>query len=205
MPILTRRRVVLLSLASVVVLILPAYLRAFTLSGPSDAPTLLLGDRAVVNRAAYWVNLPYTDIKLIRVSHPRRGDLVLVLRPDRPLLVFKRVIGLPEETIEMRDNRVLIDGQPLPLTALPRPDFSWVPTSHVMGNTVYDEAGHWAAFTEGAGAHRDLHPVQLRSDEYFLLGDNRDISLDCRVWGPLKEDAIFGKVIFSVPTGARKK
>jgi signal peptidase I len=205
MPILTRRGILLLILVSSVVLILPAYLRAYTLSGPSDAPTLLLGDTAIVNRAAYRVDLPYTRVQLARVSHPKRGDLVQVLSPDRHLLVFKRVLGLPGETIQMHDNRVVIDGQPLPLKALSGMDFSWVPKSHRMGNTVYDEAGHWAAFTPGAGEYRDLRPVHLTSEEYFLLGDNRDISLDCRVWGPLREGAIFGKVIFISPTGPRNK
>jgi len=63
----------------------------------------------------------------------------------------------------------LIDGRRIPVKALPRGDFAWVPESHSMGSTVYD-------------------------------GDNRDISLDCRMWGPLKEDALFGKVIFALPT-----
>jgi len=205
MPISTRRRLIYLTISAGVVLVLPAYLRAYSLSGSSDAPTLLLGDKAIVNQAAYWVKLPYSQIKLLHLSRPKRGDLVQVLRPDRPLLVLKRVIGLPGETIEIRDNRVLIDGQPLPLKALPGTDFSWVPKSHLMGNTVYDESGHWAAFTTGAGKYRDVASVRLRGDEYFLLGDNRDVSLDCRAWGPLKEDAIFGKVVFAVPTGPRQQ
>jgi signal peptidase I len=190
---------------AVVIVLLPAYLRAYSVSGSSDAPTLLRGDKVIVNQAAYWLKLPYTQFKLFRISRPKRGDLVQVRRPDRLGLVFKRVIGLPEETIEIRDNRVIIDGQPLALKALSEMDFSWVPASHRMGNTVYDEDGHWVAFTPGAGEHRDFAPIRLRGNEYFLLGDNRDPSLDCRVWGPLREDAIFGKVILALPTGPRNR
>jgi Signal peptidase, peptidase S26 len=74
-----------------------------------------------------------------------------------------------------------------------------------MGNTVYEEDQHWVAFTPGAGEFRDFGPVKLANDEFFLLGDNRDNSLDCRTWGPLKEDAIRGKVIFTMATGPRLK
>jgi signal peptidase I len=204
MPILTRGRVIALTVFSGA-LLAPAYLWPYSLSGTSDAPTLLLGDVALVDRAAYWVNLPYSQVKLVHISRPKRGDMVLVLRPDRPVLIFKRVIGLPGETIEMRDNRVLIDGQAIPLKILPRADFSWVPESHGMGSSVYDEGGHWAAFTPGFGKYKDVPAVHLAGDEYFLLGDNRDVSLDCRVWGPLKENAIFGKVVLTLPRGPRRK
>jgi len=205
MLMLTRRRLTLLSLAAVAVFILPAYVRAYSLSGASDAPTLLLGDKVVVNQAAYWFKLPYTQIKLLHVSRPQRGDMVLMQPPDRPLLIFKRIIGLPGETIEIRENRVIIDGQPLTLKPLSRMDFAWVPAWHQMGDTVFDEDGHWVAFTPGAGKHRNFTPTRLKKDEYFLLGDNRDPSLDCRVWGALKEDAIFGKVILTLPTGGRNR
>jgi signal peptidase I len=189
-------------LGAVAVLLLPAYLKAYTLSGGSDAPTLLLGDKAVVNQAAYWINVPYTQTRLIRNSHPKRGDLVLVQRPDSPAKAFKRVIGLPGEVVEMRDNRVIVDGSALPLTAL-RADFSWVPSTHRMASTVYNEDGHWVAFSTTGVYKRDLAPLRLKGGEYFLLGDNRDVSLDCRVWGPLKEGAIYGKVILTLPTGPR--
>ena len=205
MSMLAKRRTVLLSLLAVVVVLLPAYLRAYSLAGASDAPTLLLGDKVIVNQVAYSFKLPYTQIKLFRVSRPKRGDLVLMQSPDLPIRIFKRVIGLPEETIEIRDNHIIIDGRPLPLTALSTPDFSWVPASHNMGNAVYDEDGHWVAFTPGAGEHRNVASVRLRSDEYFLLGDNRDPSLDCRVWGPLKEDVVLGKVILTLRTGPRNR
>jgi signal peptidase I len=102
----------------------------------------------------------------------------------------------------MRDNCTIVDGTALPLKALAA-DFSWVPEEHKMGSTVFDEDGHWAAFTPGAGQYRNLAAVHLASDEYFLLGDNRDNSLDCRAWGPLKEQAILGKVILTLPRGPR--
>jgi signal peptidase I len=125
MPMLNRRRIVLLTLATAAVLLLPVYLRAYSVSGSSDAPTLLLGDTAIVNQAAYWIKLPFSQLKLLHLACPKRGDLVQVLRPDRPLVTFKRVIGLPGETIEIHDNRVLIDGRTLPVKALPRGDFAW--------------------------------------------------------------------------------
>ena len=201
-----KRQLVVLSAALLVLAIVPAYLRAYNLTGGSDAPTLLRGDQAIVNHAAYRIYLPYTHIELCRIAQPRRGDLVLVQRPDNPARAFKRVIGLPGETIEMRDNRILIDGRMLPLTPLPRADFSWVPAErHKMGSTVFNEDGHWVAFTPGAGADRDMAPLRLAPGQYFLLGDNRDNSLDCRVWGPVREAAIFGKTIWRRPTGPRLK
>ncbi|MGH9648442.1 MAG: signal peptidase I, partial [Bryobacteraceae bacterium] len=142
-----------------------AYFRVYVLSGISDAPTLLLGDKAVVNQAAYWIKLPYTKVKILPVARPKRGDLVQVLRPDRPLLVFKRVIGLPGETIEIHDNQIAINGKALRQTALPPADFSWVSAAHKMGNTVYDEDGHWAAFTPGAG--QPLAPFHLKGMSTF--------------------------------------
>jgi signal peptidase I len=205
MPKLGKRRLILLSLLAAVIFVLPAYLRAYSLSGVSDAPTLLLGDKVLVNQAAYWIKLPYTGVKLFQVSRPRRGDMVLVRVPDLPIPIFKRILGLPGESIEIRENNVFVNGRPLPLRPLSGTNFSWVPASHRIGNTVYDEDGHWVAFTPGAGEHRNFAPIRLKSDEYFLLGDNRDPSLDCRVWGPLKEDAILGKTILMLHTGARNK
>lgn len=199
------RRLLAITVPFGVLAIAPAYVHAYKLTGSSDAPTLLLGDLAVVNQAAFRLKVPYTQTDLRRVAQPKRGDLVQILRPDRPLLVFKRVIGLPGEVIEIRENQVAVNGQPISLRPLPKSDFSWVPESHHLGSTVYEEDQHWVAFTPGAGEFRSYGPVHLAADEFFLLGDNRDNSLDCRVWGPLKEDAIRGKVILTIATGPRLK
>lgn len=77
---------------------MPAYVLAYKLAGPSDIPTVLLGDTVIVNKAAYRVRLPYSDLTLMRSGRPRRGDFVLLkLRHHRRLKgpFFKRIIGLP--------------------------------------------------------------------------------------------------------------
>jgi hypothetical protein len=83
MPVLSRRRLLAMAIPTVVLLLLPAYLHAYKLSGASDAPTLLPGDTAIVIHA-YWITLPYSGIRVLHVSRPKRGDLVLVRRPDSP-------------------------------------------------------------------------------------------------------------------------
>ena len=79
----------------VVLIAIPAYLRLYNLSGTSIAPSVLLGDRLIVNRAAYALMLPYSQVRLFRTGSPKRGDLVLAYLTDRNAPVFKRVMGLP--------------------------------------------------------------------------------------------------------------
>ena len=189
------------------VCLVPSYLRAYKITGGSEVPTVLVGDTIVVNNAAYRLNLPYTRVKLFRTGAPRRGDFVFLHLPDRPRLrgFFKRVIGLPGETIELRENQVLIDGRPLPTAPLDPAAFAWAPKGHPIGSIVESEDGHWVTFTPGKSRDRNHPPTRLAEGEYFLLGDNRDGSLDSRDFGPVPEAFFQGKVIAVLPTGARAK
>lgn len=186
--------------------LLPAYVRAYVLAGPSDIPTLLLGDKVIVNHAAYCLRLPYSDVKIFRIGSPRRGDLVLLRLSKHPRFqsaFFKRIVGLPGEVVELKENRVLIDGQGLPAKALNAGDFAWVPKDHPIGSEVQDEDGHWITFTPGKSVFRNHGPVRLRDGEYFVLGDNRDDSEDSRAFGPVPEESVLGRVMASFPTGPR--
>ena len=199
-------RVVALLLAGMS--LVPAYLRAYELSGPSDIPTVLLGDKVIVNSAAYCVKLPYFNVRLFRSGSPKRGDFVLLQVLNNPRLrfrFFKRVIGLPGETIEVRENRVIVNGRALPVTDLDPADFAWVPQSHPIGSVVQNEDGHWITFTPGRGPHRNHAPVRLARGEYFVLGDNRDDSEDSRGFGPVTEDLILGKAIATFASGERTR
>jgi signal peptidase I len=112
-------------------------------------------------------------------------------------------MGLPGETIEFRENRVLINGRLLPLQVLNRADFNWVAPVNRIGSDVFNEDGHWISFTPGEGPVRNHAPVSLGAHEYFLVGDNRDESLDSRVWGPIAEERILGKVLTTYQRAAR--
>jgi signal peptidase I len=118
-------------------------------------------------------------------------------------LAIKRVLGLPGETIEVRENRVIVNGRPLPVQSLDHAPFDRVPVAHRMGSTVVMEDGHWAAYTPGKSAYRNSPPVRLGPTEYFLMGDNRDDSLDSRAFGPVSRDRITGKVMAVLSTGPR--
>jgi signal peptidase I len=180
--------------------LLPSYLRAFKLTTPSAAPSINIGDSFLVNKAAYNLRLPYSNVTVLRTGSPKRGDMVQLTLKNNPLI--KRVMGLPGETIEFRENRVLIDGRVLPLAPLHRADFNWVALVNHIGSDVYNEDGHLISFTPGQGPCRNHEPVRLGAYELYLVGDNRDGSLDSRIWGPINEDRILGKVVV---TYARSK
>jgi len=188
--------------------LVPSYLRAYVLSGPSDIPTVLLGDKVIVNRAAYRLKLPYSTVTLFRTGSPKRGDFVLVQVPNDPRLrspVIKRIMGLPGETIEIRENRVIVNGRAIPVRDLNPAGFAWVPKAHPIGSVVESEDGHWITFTPGRSEHRNHPPVRLSDGQYFVLGDNRDDSEDSREFGPVSEELLLGKVIATFATGERTR
>jgi len=203
-----KRYICTLVLVLAVLCLLPFYLHAYTIMGGSEIPTVLLGDKILVNNAAYALKLPFSRKKLFRTGTPKRGDFVCLQIPNNDQLkgpFFKRIIGLPGETVELRENQVLVNGQPLPLKLLNRTEFDWVPTAHPVGSTVERENGYWITFTSGKSDHRNHPPTLLAAGQYFLLGDNRDDSLDSRQFGPVFEDVFLGKVIAIFETGVRRK
>jgi len=177
---MNKRRIRILLLIVAALSLLPAYLHAYKITGASEVPTVLVGDTILVNSAAWRLKLPYTNVTLLRTGTPRRGDFVRL----RTKYGFKRILGLPGETIELRENRVIVNGSPLPLSPL-----------HHLGTNIENEDGHWIMFTPGKDEHRNHPPTHLSPHEYFLLGDNRDDSIDSREFGPVSDDVFEGKVI----------
>jgi signal peptidase I len=125
---------------------------AWIKEGPSMQPNLYRGYRVVMEKVSYHLH------------PPRRGDVVIVNLPDEDKTLIKRVIGLPGETIEVRDGHVLIDG-----SALEEP---------------------WVAYYGG----RDYPPGLVPEDHVFVLGDNRPVSRDSRAIGPVPLARVEGRV-----------
>jgi signal peptidase I len=199
---LTRWRLAGVAFIAAMIACLPAYLSAYTVSGTSDAPTLLLGDRVLVNRAAYDLRAPYSNIRLARVGTPQRGDLVVVLTPKRRPLGLKRVVGVPGDRVEMLENRLYVNGHQVPQKFLKRDDFNGVSSAHGLGTVVAAERSggeYRVTYTPGRSPLRTFEPVTVPTDCVFLLGDNRDNSKDSRTIGPIGRDLIAGKVVRIMP------
>ncbi len=130
----------------------------------SMRPTLLIGDHVTVDKSAYWSR------------DPERGDLVVFLYPEDETKDFmKRIIGMPSETIEINDKVVSINGSP------------------------WDDSGYTQRIDPGTidgsiNPRDNFGPVTVPANGYFVLGDNRDQSLDSRFWGFVQREKISGKV-----------
>jgi signal peptidase I len=187
--------------------IAPAYLHAYQLTpgGVSEVPTLLPRDIIIVNHAAYHLRFPYSNVALFRTGSPKRGEMVLIILPNNQGVAPKRVMGLPGDTIELRDNRLIINSNAVSATPLPRPYFAWVPEEDKMGSVIENEEGHRITYTPGKGQYPNHPATPIASGEYFVIGDNRDESADSRVWGPISESSIVGKVTVKLPTGHRRR
>ncbi len=150
--------------------------QAFKIPTGSMEHNLLIGDHLLVNKFVFSPAESGVERLLLPNREVERGDIVVFkypVTPDRDFI--KRVIGLPGETLEVRDKTVLIDGAPLDEPYLPE----WM-----------------TRLTEGAYAvdGRDNHgPVAIPEGHYFVMGDNRDNSEDSRYWGPLPHDHLKGK------------
>ncbi|MDB6062225.1 MAG: signal peptidase [Verrucomicrobiaceae bacterium] len=158
-------------------------------------PTILEGDVVLVNRLAYNLKLPLTDIVLSRLGDPARGDIVTFSSPKDGVRLIERVIGLPADSIAMRDKRLLINGHP---------------ADYVVSDFSTDRAGEYVLpatrVTEKLGAHSyrvqwfsgiasasNFGPITIPADQFLMLGDNRDNSADSRFIGLVPRDLLIGR------------
>jgi signal peptidase I len=197
-----KRRWKTLSGAALVVVafaLLPAYVRAYTLSGASDAPTLLLGDWVWVNRAAYDLRIPYSDRVLWSRAGPALGDLVLVENPEQGNLVFKRVVALPGDRVGMHQHHLTLNGRTLAYAAADPAAFAAVPGENLLGSAFEVETlgaqAHLITYTPDSETS-SFPEVLVPADHFFLMGDNRDASRDSRTWGPVHRHGLRGRVFW---------
>jgi signal peptidase I len=159
-------------------------------------PNILEGDVVLVNRLAYDIKVPLTDIVIARRGDPQRGDIVTFSSPRDGMRLIKRVIGLPGDCIAMRDKRLWVNGRAVDYLpdGVVREQTRAGATLHalrlreLLGPHRYDI--QWLAGVSGAG---DFTPITIPPDEYLMLGDNRDDSADSRYIGLVPRRLLIGR------------
>ncbi len=165
---------------------------------PSESmhPTLLEGDVVLVNRIAYDLKLPLTDISVARLGEPRRGDVVTFHSPTDGTRLIKRLIGVPGDVIELRDDRLYVNGVAAEYQnpeAYREPRDYAGSTLAVKSSESIDGGRHEIQFLPELAARRDFGPVVVPADSYFFLGDNRDDSGDSRYIGFVPRRLLIGR------------
>jgi signal peptidase I len=171
----------------------------------SMRPTILEGDRIFVNKLAYDLKLPFTTVHLAQWANPDRGDLVVLWSPHDGQRLVKRVVGVPGDLLEVRGQRLLINGKaahygPLSAEMAESLDLSNVPAGTVTAETLSGRTHPVMSLSTG-GPGANMAPVRLPEGQYFVMGDCRDNSFDSRFFGLVSRDRIVGRataVVLSV-------
>lgn len=167
--------------------------QTFVITSGSMENTLLVGDFLIVNRAAMGSRVPLTDLRIPGYSEPRRGDILVFDPPhEDTLILVKRLVGMPGDTLEMRDKVLYLNGEARDEPYIVRtnqpdrwaPDMLWQ-REVLLGGPRDDyrpSRDNWG-------------PIVIPPERYFMLGDNRDSSLDGRTWGLLEPWRIEGRAV----------
>ena len=163
----------------------------------SMKPTILIGDRIVVNKLAYDLRLPVLGTRLLSWGDPARGEVVICRSPADGTRLVKRVVAVPGDVLEMRGSRLFVNGEPVAYGDAPT-DAGRGLREDAAGKLFWTETlggrEHVVAISPGARAIRDFGPVTLPAGQYFMMGDNRDHSGDSRHFGTVDRDAVQGRV-----------
>jgi len=163
----------------------------------SMKPTILEGDRVYVNKLAYDLKIPFTTVHLAEWDNPRRGDIVVFYSPHDGQRLVKRVIGLPGDSIELRNNTLFLNGKPVeygPIREDLIRDISGSDAAQLQfAAEDLPNRPHAVANWPEVPAKRNFGPVTVPENHYFMMGDNRDNSFDSRYFGPVDRKRIVGR------------
>jgi signal peptidase I len=152
--------------------------QAFKIPSGSMEPNLLIGDHLLVNKYVSAPTLTRAEATLLPIATIQRGDVIVFKHPKMPERdLIKRTLGLPGETIELRERRLYVNGAPLD-----------EPYVHFM----YKDAADLGP----SDVRRNFGPITVPAGHYFMMGDNRDNSEDSRFWGLLPHEYVKGKALF---------
>ncbi len=175
----TREYIESILIAALIALLVRSFvIQAYKIPSGSMEPTLLVGDHLLVNRMSYVVKIPVVDTVLFSTGKPKRGDIIVFRFPEDPTKDYiKRVIATGGETVEIRNRSIFIDGK-----------------------KIKDVWGHFRSDSVSRGFlpfidKDNVPPIKVPENCYFVMGDNRDNSLDSRYWGFVEKRHLVGKAL----------
>ncbi|HXT20299.1 MAG TPA: signal peptidase I [Thermoanaerobaculia bacterium] len=153
--------------------------RTFFIPSGSMENTLLIGDHLAVNRYIYGPTTTALERKLLPAREPRRGDIVVFRSVERPSEdLVKRLIGLPGDSVDLRDKTLFVNGQPVS-------DSFTIHKDPLVGGVTSPNPKRYQRDQFG--------PYRVPPDSFFVMGDNRDESYDSRFWGPMPRTYLKGR------------
>lgn len=188
------------------------FFEPFRIPTGSMIPSLMIGDFILVNKFSYGFKVPYSDmfgepIYITNFKQPKRGDIVVFKYPKDPSMNYvKRVIGLPGDEVEIINNIVYINGEPIVREQIDGKDLMADMDDKFK---IYDleffktKTGEHQHIVQSAKdlplgyqVIRDVEKFKVPAKNYFCMGDNRDFSADSRYWGFVPEENLKGEAIF---------
>ena len=174
----------------------------------SMRPTILEGDVIFVNRLAYQLKVPFTDVVVARFGEPHRGDIVTFSSPRDGTRLIKRLVGLPGDVIEMHDDVLVVNGRAATYTGVQTVrervgEGGRMVVPALRAQEHLDGSDREVQFLQGVEARRSFGPLVVPPDHYFMLGDNRDDSEDSRYIGAVPRPLLIGRasrILVSVDT-----
>ena len=164
----------------------------------SMRPNLVEGDVVFVNRLAYNLKVPLTDIVLQHTGEPQRGDIVTFSSPLDGTRLIKRIIALPGDTVAMRNEQLVINGRAAQYSALDTVAETIAAVGQLQAQRASEQGvgqaqAHRIQLLPQLPARRDFATVTVPAGHYMMLGDNRDNSADSRYFGFVPRELLIGK------------
>jgi signal peptidase I len=165
----------------------------------SMEPTILVGDRIFVNKLAYDLKVPFTTWHLAEWADPERGDIVIFFAPGTGKRMVKRVAGLPGDSISIRNGMLYVNGTLIEYESYipngfdPTELTDKAPFVFALEKLDLGGFGHTVMAQPARRVQRNFGPITVPEGHFFMLGDNRDNSVDSRVFGPVPRSQIVGK------------